>query len=261
VRLVGVTGIDDSGIAVIHGSAHTEAERYVLRDGAITRVTPDGRAVSPILEEPLTEDTRFSYHHEEAEIRVECDVRVASTSERETITNVSLEGCIALVRTCRYPAGAPFPTETTHTRDETYCPGVGLVRERSVFRPPPTRSAIPADRSERVVGFRVEGGPPPPRDGCARYIVLPNDVAAACGPDVRAAEGSTGTDLGSGGCAYRYALGTAELEVVVGAPNAALPESTLARVSHEGRAAWVAGPPAGCPGAERMAPLLSSLLR
>jgi len=259
VRLEGVTGVDASGIAAVHGTGHTQAERFVQAGDEVRLVSPDGAALSPVLRSPLRTGERFEYQHTERDVAVPCEVEVVATDGRATVAGSDLTGCVSLHRRCRYPAGAPFPTETTHVREETYCPSVGLVLERSVFRPPPTRSAIPADRTERLVGFRVDGGPPPAESGCERYILLPNDVAAACGSDV-APEDGVGSAMPDGACRYGYRHGTAILEAVIGASAEAAPADALIDVDSGGRRAWISGEAAACPGAERLAPLLASLL-
>jgi hypothetical protein len=262
VRLEAVTGVDQQGVAVVHGTDHLHVERYVSDEDGVFLVTPEGRRLSPILEAPLLRERRFEYELEERDVRVRCDVVIGSIDDSEEVAGRRLSPCVSLTRRCRYPAGAPFPTETTHTRDEVYCRGVGLVRERGVFRPPPSPGAMAADRSERVVGFRVAEGPEPPEGGCDRYILLPSDVAAACGPDVRAsADGvAAGEERPSGGCAYALSHGSAALEAVIGAPKDEAPAAALVSVEAGTNAAWLTGPEAACREPERLAPLLSSLL-
>ncbi|RLB52143.1 MAG: hypothetical protein DRJ42_15570 [Deltaproteobacteria bacterium] len=261
VRLEGVTAIDGTGIIAIHGTAHQAAERYRVSEDEITLVTPMGEAVSPILRAPLRAGAEWAYEHRERDVAVPCEVTVVDVSLRETVAGVEVRGCVSLRRRCRYPAGAPFTNSTTHSSDEVYCPGVGLTRVRNVFRPAPAKSALSADREERVVGFRVAGSPAGgPSEGCARFILLPSDLVTACGVDVRPAAPTAGEDIEDGACRYSHQHGTETLTTVIGAPEGSAPEDALVTVSGDGRSAWVSGRAAACPGAERLAPLLTSLL-
>ncbi len=263
IRLEGVTGVDAaSGARVVHGTGHVHAERFAASDEGVFLVTPEGRHLSPVLRAPLVAGARYDYALAERDVEVRCDVEVRQVGESQEVAGHAVGPCATLTRRCHYPAGAPFPTETTHTRDEVYCSGLGQVSERGVFRPAPSPGALAADWSERVVGYRVAGGPELPAGGCARYILLPSDVAAACGPDVRASEGRAGTgeERPSGGCGYTFTHGTAALHAVIGAPSDEAPETTLVQVDDDARSAWLEGPTQACRDPARLAPLLSSLL-
>lgn len=262
LRLEGVTAIDGRGIIAVHGTGHGAAERYRITADEVTLVTPTGEAISPILRAPLVTGAEWSYAHRERDVEVPCEAEVVSAVVTETVAGVEVEGCISLRRRCNYPAGAPFTNSTTHSTEETYCPGVGLARMRNVFRPAPTKSALAADREERVVGFRVAnspaGGPPA---GCARFILLPSDLVTVCGTDVRSAPPITGEELPGGACRYRYQHGTEPLTAVIGAPVDSAPADALVHVHEGDRRAWVSGRSAACVRAESLAPLLESLLR
>ncbi|MBW2461514.1 MAG: hypothetical protein JRH11_07695 [Deltaproteobacteria bacterium] len=298
VRIEGVTAIDGTGVIAVHGTAHQTAERYRVSDDEVTLVTPMGEALSPILRAPLHAGAEWTYEHRERDVAVPCDVTVVDVDLRETVAGAEVPGCVSLRRRCRYPAGAPFTNSTTHSSDEVYCPGIGLARVRNVFRPAPTKSALSADREERVVGFRVAGSPVGgPSDGCARFILLPTDLVTVCGTDVRpgrsregdratpvdqsrdwdrSREGdratsvdqsrdwdraeATGEDIADGACRYSHQHGTETLTTVIGAPEGSAPEDALVKVTGGGRSAWVSGRAAACPEASRLAPLLTSLL-
>jgi hypothetical protein len=65
VRLEAVTGVDQHGVAAVHGTGHVHAERYVSEDDGVFLVTPEGGRMSPVLKPPLLPGRWFEYELEE----------------------------------------------------------------------------------------------------------------------------------------------------------------------------------------------------
>jgi hypothetical protein len=263
----GVTGVDERGIAMVHGTAHTTGERYRATETDVSLVTPDGTPLVPILRAPLTRGARFDYTLTESDVAVPCEVEIRRTSATATVAGAALASCIELVRRCEYAAGHPFPSATTHTTEETFCPGVGRVRERGRFDPPPQLTAIPAEREERVVYYRIAGAPAAtaPSSGCDAFILLPSDVIAACGAGIAPIEPLAGTDLPGGGCEHAFDRAGARLAIRFGAPfpvaEAGGEDEAVTRVVEDAPRIEVRAAPAACSGEglARLEPLLRSL--
>lgn len=288
----GVTGREPSGTSVVHGTSHTLAERYRVTDEEIALVSDDGDVLVPVLRAPLRVGTSWRYALEDREVEVPCEATVRTVGVAERVAGAALEGCVEVLRRCEYPEGQPFPAETVHETEELYCPGVGRVRERTRFDPPPSDAIMPASRTEQVVGWRVAGAPPMPSAGsfgCASFILLPSDVQAACGAAVQP-DGPASGDPGEDRCTYRYRTPEGAIEVAAErraeAPGEAAVDEAIGATeetpaqTHDGvrvvtadrvrfgfgdgpLLVTVAADAAACPEASaiRLAPLLRSLIR
>jgi len=215
VHAEGVTGMDDRGHAGVHGSGHALAERYAADDDGGSLVTPEGETVTPLLRAPLRAGSSWEYEIEERGMSIDCEARVDEASIDASAAGRAMEGCIRVERSCRYPAGSPFPEATTHTTEETYCPGVGRVKERAVFHPAPPTGTLPPERTEVLVGYRVRGAPvlePEPELDCDELILLPSDVQAACGANVQPVEPIAGRSE-EGTCTYAYRSEDGEIAI------------------------------------------------
>jgi hypothetical protein len=217
-RAFGVTGVDARGVAVVFGGAGETPERYRADAQSVTRVDEQGQPLFPVLRAPLDESATWSYALAERGVSIPCTATLTRVDPvARMVAGASFDACITVHRACRYPAGAPFPLATTHERDETYCPGVGLVEETQRFTPPPAPGLLPATLRERLVAWRVRGAPPPVGGaalGCDDVLLLPSDVQAACGAVLAPRGERTGTDE-DGACVFRYAGGPREVEVRV----------------------------------------------
>jgi hypothetical protein len=215
-RAFGVTGVDARGVAVVFGGAGETAERYRADAQAVTRVDEQGQTLFPVLRAPLEEGASWTYALAERGVSIPCTATLTRVApEPRRIAGASFAACMTVHRACRYPAGAPFPLATTHERDETYCPDVGLVEETQRFTPPPAPGLLPATLRERLVAWRVRGAPPPVRSAaldCDDVLLLPSDVQAACGTALAPRGERTGADE-DGACVFRYAGGEREVEV------------------------------------------------
>ncbi len=217
-RAFGVTGVDARGVAIVFGGAGDTPERYTADARAVTRVDEQGRPLVPLLRVPLEEGASWSYTLAERGVSVPCNAEVVrrDTAPRE-VAGARLAACVTVRRVCRYPAGAPFPLATTHDREETYCPDVGLVGETQRFSPPPAPGLLPAVLRERLVAWRVRGAPPSQAEGrltCDDVLLLPSDVQAACGAALQPAGERTGADE-EGACVFRYGGGGRTVDVRV----------------------------------------------
>jgi len=227
-RVFGVTGVDARGVAVVFGGANGAPERYTASATEIARVDEQGVTLVPLLRAPLEEGARWEYALAERGVSVPCEARVVrvDTAPR-TVGGAQLGGCVTVHRVCRYPAGTPFPLATTHSRDETYCPRVGLVGEAQRFTPPPAPGLLPAQLSDRLVSWNVSGGPLPQRAagpggprGCDDVLLLPSDVQAACGAVLMPVGERTGVVDGAA-CVFQFAGGGREVDVRVERRSAA----------------------------------------
>ena len=206
VQNQGVTGVERSGVAVIHGTGHAIGERYRSAEDAIWLVDGDGTALFPILRAPVRRGAELPYELTDQGVAVPCRAIVRTAGVTESVAGRVLDGCVDIRRTCTYPEGQPFERATTRTTDELYCPGVGRIRETATFEPAPRAALVPARRTERLVGWRVDGAPPMPEPvmfGCESFILLPSDVQAACGASVAPDDPASGRDADER-CTYRY---------------------------------------------------------
>jgi hypothetical protein len=217
-RAFGVTGVDARGVAVIFGGAGETPERYRADAQSVTRVDEQGRPLFPVLRAPLEEGATWSYALTERGVSIPCSATLTRVDPvARTVAGASFTACVTVHRACRYPAGAPFPLATTHERDETYCPDIGLVEETQRFTPPPAPGLLPATLRERLVAWRVRGAPPPVRSAaldCDDVVLLPSDVQAACGTALVPRGERTGA-AEDGACVFRYAGGGRDVEVRV----------------------------------------------
>lgn len=292
-QVFGVTAVSTDGTSVIFGTGHTAAERYRADDEGVYLVSPEGTVLLPLLRAPIRTGAAWSYQLEDRGVSVPCRAQVHEVGTEHRVAGVSVEGCVELTRICRYGAGSPFLSATTHHSEETYCPGIGRVQQRDRFDPPPPMKALPAERTETVVWYRVAGAPAKPdpeRFDCSEFLLMPSDVQAACGAQVEPREPVAGSD-GALSCTYVYGVAQARLEVTAerrthdvsdveldllladGEPPTGIVVRDLVRIrttdevrmaTREGHfAILVRTSPAACAedSALRMAPLLRSLLR
>ena len=207
-RVFGVTGVDASGVAVVFGAAGLTPERYTASATEVARVDEQGHTLVPLLRAPLEEGTTWSYALTERSVSVPCEVRVVRVDAApRLVRGVELAGCVTLRRVCRYPVGTPFPLATTHTREETYCPNVGLVEESQRFAPPPAPGLIPAQTVDQLISWNVAGGPLPAPSAhvdCDGALLMPSDVQAACGAGLAPVGERSGVREGNS-CVFRFA--------------------------------------------------------
>ncbi len=126
---------------------------------------------------------------------------------------------------------------------------------------------MPAERTERLVGFVVAGAtrPPLPSFDCRSFILLPSDVQAACGPGLQLIA-PFGGESEAGSCTYHYGRAQARLTVraqVEPFGDDTSPEGAVAIDLDQGpihaRVTYT-GDACSDEGAERLLPLLSQLL-
>ncbi len=267
-RVFGVTGVDARGVAVVFGAANGAPERYTANATEVARVDEQGVTLVPLLRAPLDEGAHWEYALAERGVSVPCEARVVRVdSAPRVVGGAELTGCVTVHRVCRYPAGTPFPLATAHSRDETYCPHVGLVEEAQRFTPPPAPGLLPAQLSDRLVSWNVSGGPVPPRAtprGCDHVLLLPSDVQAACGAALMPVGERTGVVDGAA-CVFRFAGGGREVDVRVERSSAAgLAPATPAAVDNAPGPHFVVQTPSatvrttGCEDS-RLGPLFRSL--
>lgn len=179
----GVTAIDARGQAVVHGTDRAVIELFRPSPTAIERVSPTGTSLGVVLAAPAASGTTFAYEGGEGENRPRCEGRIVRDDAAFDLDGLPLAGCLVVERTCTHAATPPLPPGTRELHEETYCPGVGLVRDALRFAPELPAGSPIGPRVTTVSGFRTRGGPAPrggPLD-CDDAIVLPTDVLAACG--------------------------------------------------------------------------------
>jgi len=182
LRMRGITAFNDRGDAYLFGDGLTRAGRFRLGAEGVMRIV-DGSPL-PWLPGPVEAGGEWSYDSGEAH----CDASYEADGLSVDIGRRRLDGCVRVDRACRLPAGKPFAVATLERHQETYCPSVGLVRERLSFEPPPAVEGVEAVQVDELVNFRVAGGPMPPRRepfDCAALLLLETDVQTACGPTLR----------------------------------------------------------------------------
>lgn len=180
---LGITAVDAQGRAALLGTARTTYELLDARSSGVWTVSPEGERLMPVVASPLRVGATTRYRVRQGEGFGECSLEVRTTDARASVAGVAFEGCIEQRRICRLPAGGGLPRATTFTDEETRCPKVGLVALRSRIEPPLPFPGV-ANRSEsRLLAYHVRGAPMPPaaRSIADRLIVLPSDVAVACG--------------------------------------------------------------------------------
>jgi hypothetical protein len=200
MRHEGVTGVETSGTAVIHGTDHSLIERYRAGDGEIALVDPAGTVLVPVLRAPLRRGARWTYQAG-SPMRGSCEARITASDARDEVDGVHFERCVEVERKCTYEGG-PGPRELTTA--ERYCPGVGLTFQSFRLDPPPPGAV--AEIRETLRSWRIAGAPVPPPDGrfdCGDVILLPTDVRAACNGDLRPQGLPSGAGTGSA-CNYEY---------------------------------------------------------
>ncbi len=179
----GVTAIDARGQAVVHGTDRAVIELFRAGPRAIERVTPTGASLGVVLAAPAVRGTTFAYEGGEGVNRPRCEGRIARDDAAFELDGQGLSGCLVVERTCTHAATPPLPPGTREEHEETYCPGVGLVRDALRFEPELPAGSPLGPHVATVVGFRTRGGPPAPDASldCDDAIVLPTDVLSACG--------------------------------------------------------------------------------
>ena len=261
---------------VMTGDDLMGARYHEVSDEGVFLVTPAGEAIGTLLDAPVQEGHEWSYVFGD----VGCEARYVSVSRSVEVAGVELEACVEVERTCTHPAGTPFPVETSEIHTETYCPGVGRVREHTRIEPPPPGSES-AERIDTLVFYRVLNSPAPAVPeafGCDHFLLVDTDVRAACGRELPRL---TEVDLEEG-CRMTFGAANAPAITVTGqrlareATQADVDELQAANaervgaedtVSHgylqERHAIAVAGPPGLCPADQlnRLGPLLQSLVR
>ncbi|MBO6935085.1 MAG: hypothetical protein JJ863_08915 [Deltaproteobacteria bacterium] len=261
---------------VMTGGDLMGARYHEVSDEGVFLVTPSGEAIGTLLDAPVQEGHEWSYVFGD----VGCEARYVSVSRSIEVAGLAYEACLEVERTCTHPAGTPFPVETAEIHTETYCPGVGRVREHTRIEPPPPGSDS-AERTDELVFYRVLNSPAPvvpEAFGCDHFLLVDTDVRAACGRELPRL---TEVDLEEG-CRMTFGAQNAPAITVTGqrfaedatqadldelqAANAALVGADDA-VSHgylqERHAIAVAGPPGLCDAEklDRLGPLLQSLVR
>lgn len=243
---------------------------------AVTLVTPDGEPIGTLLDAPVEEGHEWTYLFGD----VGCEARYVSVDRSATFGGITVDDCVEVERTCTHPAGAPFPVDTQEIHTETYCPGVGRVREHTRIEPPPAGSDS-AERLDELVFYRVLRSPAPEipeRFGCDHFLLVQADVRAACGRALarvseesldegcRMTFGTPGRpQLTVTGRRYAEDATQADADVLEGGTAALVGSEEVASYAYlEGRhAIAVAAPLSLCPAdqLDRLGPLLKSLVR
>lgn len=211
-RTRGVTAHTLEGLAVVFGQGDVRPSFYRADASEAGLVDPEGRMIEPLLRAPLEVGARFDYTLGDGPTAARCEADVVALDARARVGGAALEGCVRIVRRCVHPAGVVFEVETTRRTEETYCPRVGRVRVQQTIDPP--LAGAEGTSVVELVSFRVAGAPvtaPPARFGCDAVLLLPSDVAAACGPEWRFA----GEEESDGACVHRFSAGEGTLEVRV----------------------------------------------
>jgi len=180
---------------------------HEVSDEGVFLVTPAGEVIGTLLDAPLEEGHEWTYAFGD----VACEARYVSLGRSVEVAGVTFAACVEVERTCTHPAGTPFPVDTEEIHTETYCPGVGRVREHTRIEPPPPGSDS-AERTDELIFYRVLGSPAPdvPESfDCDHFLLVDTDVHAACG---RALPRLSEENLDEG-CRMTFGTATAPLTV------------------------------------------------
>lgn len=180
---LGITAVDGHGRAVMLGTARTTIELLQARREGVWTVSPEGEPLVPQIVLPLRVGATTRYRVRQGEDFGDCSLEVLSLGAAETVAGAEFVGCVRQRRSCRLPPGGGLPRATTFIDEETRCPGVGMVRLRSLIDPPLPFEGLPSRSESVLVSYHVRGAPSParPLSLADRMIVLPSDVSAVCG--------------------------------------------------------------------------------
>lgn len=250
--------------AVFFGTDRTSAARYRALGQTVTSLAPDGSEIGSFLEGPPQSGRRWLYTLGDAE----CEAEIKGTGEDFEVAGLTLHECISVERSCHHPAGKPFAEATTERHQERYCPQVGLVAEELSLDPVPQFDGTPMQTPRRrLETYRVAGSPSPqPLGGegevhCGDMLLMPTDVAAACGPAFRS-EAPEGT-LENNVCSYVFTAPAGTVTVQLSMPDHQGEGNASAVVETPERLVRVLAEEEVCAAANlrRLEPTMRSLLR
>lgn len=291
--------LGEGGVALRFTDGSASAARFELvRDDTIALVDDEGRAIAPWLKAPLHLGAGWTYPSGDAECGVEVvrdgrEVRVGALTLRRCVevervcrypAGKPLPQPIVQRHEELYCPGVGLVEEhvamAVDTRADTHASAVPAAADVTSGSPPGAEApSLPPDLARRLVRFRVAGGPTLVDDdarapGCDDLFLLPADVQRACpglselrtlpGPEgcMLRFEGPAATGRPTPPPALVVTLSAAPLEAQ---RLAAWSERTLEPVV-EGNDArgWIyqlARTPGACPAADRLEPVVRSLLR
>jgi len=186
----GVTAQDARSRLIIHGTDRTTIELVEATPDSVWLVSPESVHLVPIVIGPIARGTTTRYQVDQGGSQGTCELAISATGRRVDVGGVRLTECIEQRRHCDLPPGGGLPQATAIDEIETLCPRVGRVQHRFRAEPPLPFEGVSSDQRTDVVSFVVAGTRPmPARTTLAnRLIVLPSDIAAACGGAVLATE-------------------------------------------------------------------------
>lgn len=194
--------------AVFFGTDRTSAERYVLDEGRVALVSPEGDVLAPYLDVPVAVGHEWRYALGDQR----CMASYAEAGRRFELAGLTLEDCVLVRRRCeggKAGEGDAIPNMAI-AYEELFCPGAGRMSDEIRLVPPP--EGLPAGRAWRVTYYRVAGAPAlpvPEALDCAQLLLAPTDVQAACGSTFRPA----GSAMVEGACRMRFTAPGGVLEV------------------------------------------------
>ncbi|MEM9192351.1 MAG: hypothetical protein AAGF12_24465, partial [Myxococcota bacterium] len=261
----GISAVTEAGVAVAFGSASALAERYTATEEELRLVAPSGQVLAVLLRSPLREGQRWDYARPDPQGDMACTAEVESVGSFEH-ADLHFDRCVTVRHDCERVRIA-----------ETHCAGVGRTARSFQLRSAPSTAegssttSTPPRQGERsveagaetLIGYRVAGAPifrPRPVD-CRSVILLPSDVAAACGPlDSGGAPGGAAQD--GAACRYRFRRADADIDFLIFAGSAPADRGRLL-FENPRAAVVVASPEEACSAANlgRLEPVLASLLR
>lgn len=186
----GVSARDARGRLVVHGTDRVAIGLVRVESDAVWLVAPDDSRLVPLVVGPITKGTTTRYPLDRDGARGSCSLAITEVERRRIVAGVAFEGCLEQHRRCSLEPGGALPRATTIDEDEVLCPGLGLVARSFRVEPPLPFEGVSSDERGELAGFLVAGTPvlPPSTSLADRLIVLPTDVAAACGGDLGPAE-------------------------------------------------------------------------
>lgn len=174
----GVTARSPAGVFAVHGTDRASVTFVSFDDEGAFVADPEGRRIHPLVVEPLTPGASTTYALADGS---NCELLVDETELTAEVAGVRFARCIRQKRMCTRRFSAEGP-ETLLTEVDLRCPDVGIVERSFDADPPLPFPNLPSEVHGRLTGFHVAGVPRMPRAGAVdRAILLPSDVAAACG--------------------------------------------------------------------------------